>query len=654
MISRAGAFSFPCETEASYLVRLFNYSAFQMELSHCTRLSSFPLVQARSGLSLCCVCLTMDAAVYFTSLDENIPLQSRSWFWKKRNAVSPAAENISKLGIWEKTAIPSYSQATANFMRGEVDPNSPIVSSADLPGSVSDLDETEAQQSCVIKSIAIDEESIKTSVPQEESWLSKLASHKNKLSYIKRCIGLGENSTSTEKELQNTTNDGSDDNRRSLEANEYLTKEGQPYIPYKLAKLYITKIVEDMQQMKLKHMKIIKELELIRREDQEQAIMAVRSHYESEMKILKSKMKETKEQVDKKNSYWEDMIKSLREENRDLIKDKADLLCQVKEMNETWEKEKISILESHSEKIALLYSYQTSTLEELQMARMDLEKVLAILNSQMTVPRSQQMNSVASGNTNYNTEAGMKWENRNIELTDGTEKQEILMQNTDLVKAHDTLEKIIKSMHKREKDMSEFLLCKSVFNRGIKPQITITTLLKTVLSKIHFIYCEVPEVQQFVSHLLKKNDAEIADRKKAFNKTQADIFSYEATAENKPLDYESEWVAVKLCRSLANAKSDLEYAEYEKIAIDCITSGKIPEWIFRNNLNTSMTESDFCTENDQRMRIPDEVDDTYKPETQQKIHSSNPLTIRVSDQNDTGRWNQQSFDPWIFSKPLFC
>nr|XP_033780436.1 rho-associated protein kinase 2-like [Geotrypetes seraphini] len=379
-------------------------------------------------------------------------------------------------------------------------------------------------------------------------------------------------------DLQNTNRTCFDDSQKPLETPEFCAKGGQPYIPYELAKLYITKIVEDMQQMKLRYKKIIEELELIN-EDQERDMMVLRSHYSSKMDILQSKVKAYQEQIDNKNSYLEGIIKSLQEENRDLMKDKVGLLHQVKELQEKLEKEK---------------------------------------------------------------------------LTGEMENQEALMQNTNLVKAHITLEKVIKSMHQKEKDMSELLQYESTCNRGPNPQITVNTLLQTALRKIHLMYCEVPEEQQFVNHLFKKNDAEIADWKKTFNKT---------IAGNILLDHD---------RSLVNTKNDLESTEYEKLVLDCIRTGEIPEWILRNSLYSSITESDCDTKNDQRSNPPENDKEIFKEETQSflavsdsamqmgssmhkqilwKQHSPNSLTI--NGKNDDGEWNQQSFDPWIFSKPLF-
>ncbi|XP_026526999.1 uncharacterized protein LOC113414342 [Notechis scutatus] len=48
----------------------------------------------------------------------------------------------------------------------------------------------------------------------------------------------------------------------------YQSKEELFYIPYKSAKLYITKIVKDMHQMKIRYVKVIKELEHVGKESQ--------------------------------------------------------------------------------------------------------------------------------------------------------------------------------------------------------------------------------------------------------------------------------------------------------------------------------------------------------------------------------------------------
>ncbi|CAM4558154.1 unnamed protein product [Lepidochelys olivacea] len=213
-----------------------------------------------------------DRALYLAS-EENIPLASRSWLWKKkRNSVFPAAESQSKAEVWVHTVIPSSSQVTEDSLRSDAERKSQatITSSVPLPGSINAyLDEMQVHPSCAIKSIMTDEEIGQVEIGQGESWLNKFRINRNKLAFLKCLIGWKGNKTAVEKaDPPNAPGVCSHDNHRPAELDGCMAKEEQPYIPYKLAKLYITKIVKDMQQMKIRHMKVIRELDCIRKDSQ--------------------------------------------------------------------------------------------------------------------------------------------------------------------------------------------------------------------------------------------------------------------------------------------------------------------------------------------------------------------------------------------------
>ncbi|XP_069482609.1 myb-related transcription factor, partner of profilin-like [Ambystoma mexicanum] len=71
------------------------------------------------------------------------------------------AQSSADVDAWEKTVIPSSSQISGDSTGSDVGPTSPAMSAATLPGSITEfLDEIHAQPSCVMKCIAIDEESL--------------------------------------------------------------------------------------------------------------------------------------------------------------------------------------------------------------------------------------------------------------------------------------------------------------------------------------------------------------------------------------------------------------------------------------------------------------------------------------------------------------
>ncbi|XP_075787831.1 uncharacterized protein LOC102452715 isoform X1 [Pelodiscus sinensis] len=461
----------------------------------------------------------MDEAQYLAS-EENIPLAPRSWLWKKkRNSVFPAAESQSKAEVWVQTVIPSSTQVTEDSLRSDVEPKSQatLTSSVPLPGSVTAyLDEMQVHPSSAIRSITIDEEIGQVGIGQRESWLNKLRINGNKLAFLKCLIGWKGSKTAVEEVAPGVC---SPDNHRPPELDGCMAKEEQPYIPYKLAKLYITKIVKDMQQMKIRHMKVIKELDCIRKDNQEQAITVLKSQHSGKMKILKAQLEAYQELVNKKNRQWQNTAKSLREKNGQLSQENKDLLYQIKQQNEKWAEEKTWILESFTQKLDHLYTQHFLTLRELQRIRLNMEKMVEIVNFQMDFPQQKALVTAEK-------------------VVDQVEEHEHVLQKELLWKAQATLEVAKQSLYKREREVTELLQSESE-HKTMKPQITVTTLMKTLVSKVHTLYCDVPEAQQYINRLIDKNDAERDNRKEEFNNVQADILSYEVIYGKKPTDYKS-------------------------------------------------------------------------------------------------------------------
>nr|XP_014436449.1 uncharacterized protein LOC102452715 [Pelodiscus sinensis] len=564
----------------------------------------------------------MDEAQYLAS-EENIPLAPRSWLWKKkRNSVFPAAESQSKAEVWVQTVIPSSTQVTEDSLRSDVEPKSQatLTSSVPLPGSVTAyLDEMQVHPSSAIRSITIDEEIGQVGIGQRESWLNKLRINGNKLAFLKCLIGWKGSKTAVEEVAPGVC---SPDNHRPPELDGCMAKEEQPYIPYKLAKLYITKIVKDMQQMKIRHMKVIKELDCIRKDNQEQAITVLKSQHSGKMKILKAQLEAYQELVNKKNRQWQNTAKSLREKNGQLSQENKDLLYQIKQQNEKWAEEKTWILESFTQKLDHLYTQHFLTLWELQRIRLNMEKMVEIVNFQMDFPQQKALVTAEK-------------------VVDQVEEHEHVLQKELLWKAQATLEVAKQSLYKREREVTELLQSESE-HKTMKPQITVTTLMKTLVSKVHTLYCDVPEAQQYINRLIDKNDAERDNRKEEFNNVQADILSYEVIYGNKPTDYKREQFSVKLSRNLANAKSELEHAETEKIALDCIQKGEIPDWISKHCPYLTLSDSDQKKCDGEKSQLPDEAvqilkrkfQDADGTEEQQGIHqpwTEAPVTnVKVS------------------------
>ncbi|XP_027518699.1 uncharacterized protein LOC113956387 [Corapipo altera] len=300
-----------------------------------------------------------------------------------------------------QTVNPSGWQASEDSARidPETKPQTTIHSFALLPGSVIDYSEDiQEHPSCVIKSVTVED------TPEEDgggkSWLHKLGMNINKWSFLNSLIGWSENRTQ-KKDHVTTFRGGSDTDHKATELKECTNKEVL-YIPYNLATLYIIKIVKDMQQMKSKHMKIIRKLDNIRKENHEQIITTIKKHYGEKMRRLKSQLEAYQELMSKSNTHWEDTVKSLKERNRQLIQENEDLLHQMKQQTENWEEEKVWILQNLFKNLDYLYTQHALTLQELHNISLHVERLRDLMNFQIKIlqPKSEK----AEGEKSYVSE----------------------------------------------------------------------------------------------------------------------------------------------------------------------------------------------------------------------------------------------------------
>ncbi|KAM9509917.1 uncharacterized protein ACIB01_001394 [Guaruba guarouba] len=526
----------------------------------------------------------MDEERYSNS-EESFPLSLQSWFWKRKNSVSPAAKCQSRTEAGVRSVIPSGSQIREDSVKIDPEPK-PLTtnhSSVHLPGSIIDYsEEIQGHTSCVIKSVMIED----TCEEDEEgnSWLHKLGMNINKWSFLNSLIGWSENRP-LEKGHMNISGVCSDADHKRTELQECTTKEEEPYIPYKLATLFVTKIVKDMQKMKNKHMKIIRELDNIRKENQEQTIAAIKNHYGEKISSLKSHLKAYLELMCKSNRHWQDTAKSLRERNRQLIQKNEDLLHEMRQQTAKLEEEKVWILENLCKNIDYLYTQHTLTLQELHIISLYVERICNLMNFQMK--NLPQKSEKAEGEKSDVSEVV---ELKTEQVANEEEKPEWSMEKGYLWQAYSMLEKIQESLWKREREITELLQSERRYNKAMKPQITVLLFLKTLVKKVHTIYCDVPGAKQYISQLIRKNEDEKSDRKEAFNNAQADILSYEVLYGNEPMDDKRTQLSMKLFRNLGKAKSDLECVETEKIVLDSIQTGEIPNGIKKDCLYVALTE----------------------------------------------------------------
>ncbi|KAL2294843.1 hypothetical protein Nmel_008597, partial [Mimus melanotis] len=458
----------------------------------------------------------------------------------------------------------------------ETKPQTTMQSTVLLPGSVTDdSEDVQEHPSCVIESVMVED------TPEEDgagnSWLYKLGMNISKWSFLNSLIGWNEDRTQ-EKDQFTTSGVCSAAHHKATELEECTTRE-VPYIPYSLATLHIIKIAKDMRQMKNRHMKIIRKLDDIRKEKQDETITTMKKYYSEKMRCVKSQLEAYQELMNKSNIDLQDTVKNLRERNRQLIQEKEDILYQMKQRTENWREEKVWILENLCKKLDYLYTQHILTLQELHNISLHVERLRDLMIFQIKV--LQQKTEKAEGE---NSEVSEVFILKTEQVANEEEKTNWSMEKQHLSQAHSILQEIQESLQKREREVTELLQSERRFHKAMKPQMTVLMFLKSLIKMVHTIYCDVPAAQQCIHQLIRKNKDERADLEEVFNNAQAGILSYEIFCGNELIDDTRTHLPAKLFRNIGNAKSDLEYIETEKNVFDCIQTGEIPSWIKRDCL----------------------------------------------------------------------
>ncbi|CAH1253064.1 KIFC3 [Branchiostoma lanceolatum] len=113
--------------------------------------------------------------------------------------------------------------------------------------------------------------------------------------------------------------------------------EQQAYVPYVYAKESIAKVMDDMKRMKGSHIKIVCQIEdnyrTIENETQSQFnifVLGLRSQYGEKVKTFRQVIEAHREELQKKEQYWDESLTSLSQRNKQLLKEKRALLIQNK------------------------------------------------------------------------------------------------------------------------------------------------------------------------------------------------------------------------------------------------------------------------------------------------------------------------------------
>ncbi|RXM30781.1 Kinesin-like calmodulin-binding protein-like [Acipenser ruthenus] len=428
---------------------------------------------------------------------------------KKIRKSSVALDHLSKNTAWETTAVPSCSHVAIKPLRSDHGPKNHLAL-VDLPGSISNLqEEFQSHQPC-IRNTNIDKD------PGDKSSVFR-----DPLS----------------KEIQ------------PAKCHEEVTNHVKAFIPYENAKLYIAQVAKDMQLMKTKHLNILQELEdnchIAAKENQEQTVQAIRDRYYNKMKMIWKTVELYQDKIEKKNYYFDVLIKSLRNENDRLKQEKAALNAKNKTENDKWEKEKNKILELFSKKLDLLHTHQSSTLQELQMARLELGRVQEMLKP----PDNPQVLSGEETHKGHTKEKQLEGAQARLEILKGT-------------------------LYKREREITEFLQNEN--NRGGSGQYPCGALLRTLVEKAHAVYCEVSGARQLVDSKTEENTVTLASAKESLDKAQRSVLKYEKDNNRKITDSDRDPLAIDIHRNLMMAEVHLRKFDIVQVALESIRKGTAP------------------------------------------------------------------------------
>ncbi|CAH2294138.1 Hypothetical predicted protein [Pelobates cultripes] len=431
---------------------------------------------------------------------------------------------------------------------------------------------------------------------QGESWLNKLGIYRNKLTFLKRWRGMKESTIEVKRDLHSFTRTCLQESQRPTGLTEDMGGEGQAYIPYNLAKLYIFKVVEDMQRMKIKHMEVVREIEGSGRYSQEQAIEICRDHYRNKMKIIRLKLDAYHDLMDKKIIQFENTIKDLEKENKHLIQEKESLNLRINQLKEQMKNEKCNnvVLAFGCFGAHAIYHY----LDDILIVGDDRDTLAsqAITSIQFLQAHGWKINSKKS---HIHPTQSMVYLGAHFNtLMDTVQLSQILKENsksliqmTEQERGYSTLEKVKKLMHDKENNIAEIVCEKADLYVTSKSEITLCKLLKAVTEKANLLYTEVQGVEPFVKKLLLKNHMERDQCKKLINKIKDDKLSHDTIFDTELLDYEREHNAVQFCKNLLHAKDAMENADIEKAALECIQMGTVPHWVFKHSYISLSTEN---------------------------------------------------------------
>ncbi|XP_043096765.1 kinesin-like protein KIN-14I [Puntigrus tetrazona] len=473
--------------------------------------------------------------MYVNSGAENVSMSLNFMGRKLRNhTVAPAA----KQRAWETTDLSRYHDDPVVSTRVVL--SHPVASSEELPGSVPDLrEEVQWRRPCNIHNTHLDQEKDRGAAKCEASWLRK---GRLKWNTFKRWIGSDRH--------HRPKRIGKAPNMSSMSASVRHPEDEAPvdvkmFIPYDSAKLCITQIRDDMIAMKSRHQEMIQELEenflTASQENQEKTVLRMRKYYQNKLNTLKRILEIYQEKVARKNSYWEEKVKTLEDLNEKL--EGQHKLLQERNQKDlaSWDQEKNKMMELFSSRLDLLHNHQASTLQELHLAREEMGKVQEVLEA------------IQEKKEPENTSEEKDSSDADVPLDGAEARLEILKDN----------------LLKREREISILMEGQE---RVIDPveQSAYAHLLSAVIQQAHRVYAELTEAKQQFDQMAEDNQKILVEIKENLDQT------VEESSQKSHEEQEEAQQKMVEAQVGDGSQAKLLHHEVMQVALECIRAGAQP------------------------------------------------------------------------------
>ncbi|XP_035291510.1 kinesin-like protein KIN-14Q [Anguilla anguilla] len=370
-----------------------------------------------------------------------------------------------------------------------------------------------------------------------------------------------------------------------------------------------------MQLMRNRHLEMVQELEenfqMASQQNQEKTVQKIRMHYQNKLNTLKRVLDTYQERVEEKNVYMEERLKTLKDQNQKHIEEKINLLDQIKAEATHWDREKNKMLDLFSSKLDLLHSHQASTLQELQITRLELGKVQEMLKPAEAEEQPPLVESSGTGldNTAENPikvrksrgwlllEGGLLSEPEGywveswlypIYVTSGAERAAQTQGGAGgklpLEGAKARLEVLKESLYKREREITQLLQgdtdssgLEGEPNQPPTTRLGCSALLNALVHKAHCVYVEVAEAKLLVDSMVEENQLALERAREFLERPQTTPPEHGSAEEGTP--------TVERCRGdenqehqadLQTSQMTLQKVEIIQTALECIRKGTRP------------------------------------------------------------------------------